>query len=114
MALAEGDRVRLFKRTNASFRQTGGHGNIGQNGSVVEIVSIADDGLTVRTQSGVEGLIAWRTLRDEKTSCVQLAYGDALTTNTAQGSTVTEHIHAMPSGSRHREQSFIITSARRV
>jgi hypothetical protein len=54
---------------------------------------------------------------------VQLAYGDALTTHTAQGSTVTEHIHAMPSGSRlvtafgaytsgsrHREQSFIVTS----
>jgi hypothetical protein len=52
-----------------------------------------------------------------------LAYGDALTTNTAQGTTVTEHIHAMPggtklvsafgaytSGSRHREQSFIVTS----
>ncbi|WP_298264663.1 MobF family relaxase [Acidocella sp.] len=51
------------------------------------------------------------------------AYGDALTTHTAQGSTVTEHIHAMPSGSRlvtafgaytsgsrHREQSFIVTS----
>lgn len=123
MPLAEGDRVRLFKRTNASFRQTGGHGNIGQNGSVVEIVSIADDGLTVRTQSGVEGMIAWKALRDEKTGRVQLAYGDALTTNTAQGSTVTEHIHAMPtgtrlvtafgaytSGSRHREQSFIVTS----
>jgi len=54
---------------------------------------------------------------------LQLAYGDALTTNTAQGSTVTEHIHAMPSGtrlvtafgaytsgSRHREQSYIVTS----
>ena len=123
MPLAEGDRVRLFKRTNASFRQTGRHGNIGQNGSVVEIISISDSGLTVRTQSGVEGVIAWKALRDEKTGRVQLAYGDALTTNTAQGSTVTEHIHAMPSGtrlvtafgaytsgSRHREQSFIVTS----
>jgi hypothetical protein len=53
----------------------------------------------------------------------QLAYGDALTTYTSQGSNVTEHIHAMPSGSRlvtafraytsgsrHREQSFIVTS----
>ena len=123
MSLAEGDRVRLFKRTNASFKQIGSHGNIGQNGSVVQIISISDDGLMVRTQSGVEGMITWKALHDEKTGRVQLAYGDALTTNTAQGSTVTEHIHAMPSGtrlvsafgaytsgSRHREQSFIVTS----
>ena len=52
-----------------------------------------------------------------------LAYGDVLTTNTSQGSTVTDHIFALPagshqvnafgaytSGSRHREQSFIVTS----
>lgn len=123
MPLAEGDRVRLFKRTNASFPQTGRHGNIGQNGSIVEIVSVSDHGLMVRSQSRVEGMIVWKSLRDATTGHVQLAYGDALTTNTAQGSTVTEHIHAMPSGtrlvtafgaytsgSRHREQSFIITS----
>ena len=64
----------------------------------------------------------WERFHDES-GRVQLAYGDALTTHTAQGSTVTEHIHAMPSGSRlvtafgaytsgsrHREQSFIVTS----
>ncbi len=71
----------------------------------------------------MEGAVAWDTLRDEASGRVLLAYGDALTTNTAQGTTVTEHIHAMPggtklvsafgaytSGSRHREQSFIMTS----
>ncbi|MGC8537068.1 MAG: hypothetical protein ACP5QR_16350, partial [Rhizomicrobium sp.] len=73
--------------------------------------------------AGREGAVTWDTLRGEAGGRVQLAYGDALTTNTAQGTTVTEHIHAMPagtklvsafgaytSGSRHREQSFIVTS----
>jgi hypothetical protein len=54
---------------------------------------------------------------------VLLDYGEALTTNTAQGSTVSEHIHALPagsalvsafgaytSGSRHKEQNFIVIS----
>lgn len=63
------------------------------------------------------------TLRDSVSVRIQLDYGDALTTNTAQGSTVTEHIHVMPawlhmvsafgaytSGSRHRKKSFIVTS----
>jgi len=62
-------------------------------------------------------------LKGERSGRILLAYGDALTTNTAQGTTVTEHIHAIPagsrlvsafgaytSGSRHREQSFIATA----
>jgi hypothetical protein len=76
----------------------------------------------MKTNAGKQGFVPWERLRDES-GRLQLAYGDALTTNTAQGSTVTEHIHAMPSGarlvtafgaytsgSRHREQSFIVTS----
>lgn len=122
LALAEGDRVRLFTRLTASFPDTGTHGNIGRNGSVLEVAAIQDDGLMLRTQAGREGFVPWHSLRDDK-GRVQLAYGEALTTYTAQGSTVSEHIHAMPSGSRmvtafgaytsgsrHREQSFIVTS----
>jgi TrwC relaxase/AAA domain len=122
MALAKGDRVRLFDRTNAKFTKTGTVGNIGRNGNVLEISEVRDDGLVMRNSEGREGLVSWATLTDAAGK-VQLAYGDALTTNTAQGSTVTEHIHAMPSGtrlvsafgaytsgSRHREQSFIVTS----
>jgi len=122
MALAEGDRVRLFRRMNATFAETGHSGNIGQNGTVLEVTRIQQDGLTLRTRAGKEGFVPWERLYDEN-GRVQLAYGDALTTHTAQGSTVTEHIHAMPSGSRlvtafgaytsgsrHREQSFIVTS----
>ncbi len=123
LALAVGDRVRLFRRTNAKFMETGTVGNIGRNGSVLEIIAVDAAGLTLKNGAGKEGAVAWQTLRDEPNGSVQLAYGDALTTNTAQGSTVTEHIHAMPagtklvsafgaytSGSRHREQSYIITS----
>ncbi|WP_291344511.1 AAA family ATPase, partial [Acidiphilium sp. 20-67-58] len=123
LALAVGDRVRLFRRTNAKFTEAGTVGNIGRNGSVLEITAIDALGLTLRNGEGREGAVAWDTLRDEASGRVQLAYGDALTTNTAQGTTVTEHIHAMPcgtklvtafgaytSGSRHREQSFIVTS----
>jgi hypothetical protein len=122
MALAEGDRVRLFRRMNATFVETGHSGNIGQNGTVLEVARVQQDGLTLRTKAGKEGFVPWARFRDEN-GRVQLAYGDALTTHTAQGSTVTEHIHAMPSGSRlvtafgaytsgsrHREQSFIVTS----
>ncbi len=123
LALAVGDRVRLFRRTNAKFVETGTVGNIGRNGSVLEIIAVDAAGLTLRNGAGREGVVTWDTLRGEVTGRVQLAYGDALTTNTAQGTTVTEHIHAMPggtklvsafgaytSGSRHREQSFIVTS----
>jgi molybdopterin-guanine dinucleotide biosynthesis protein len=123
LALAPGDRVRLFSRVNAKFFESGTVGNIGRNGTVLEIAEIQDDGLTLRASSGKLGFVAWDTLRDEANGHVKLAYGDALTTNTAQGTTVTEHIHALPSGSRlvtafgaytsgsrHREQSFIVTS----
>ncbi len=123
LALAVGDRIRLFRRTNARFMETGTVGNIGRNGTVLEIAAIDEGGLALKTITGREGLVTWESLRGEPNGRVQLAYGDALTTNTAQGSTVTEHIHAMPagtklvsafgaytSGSRHREQSFIVTS----
>jgi molybdopterin-guanine dinucleotide biosynthesis protein len=122
MALAEGDNVRLFKRINATFSDTGRSSNIGQNGSVLKIAQIGDDGLVLETPLGKTGFVPWSRLKTDD-GRVQLAYGDALTTNTAQGSTVSEHIHAMPSGtsqvtafgayvsgSRHREQSFIVTS----
>jgi hypothetical protein len=123
MPLAVGDRVRLFERTNARFIDNGGRGNIGKNGSVLEVGAIRDDGLVLRTREGREGLVQWDTLRSKANGGIMLAYGDVLTTHTSQGATVSEHIFAVPagsrevsafgaytSGSRHREQSFIVTS----
>jgi hypothetical protein len=90
---------------------------------LLDVVALESGGLVLRNPAGREGFVAWGSLRDEAGDRVLLAYGDALTTNTAQGTTVTEHIHAVPagtrlvsafgaytSGSRHREQSFIVTS----
>jgi hypothetical protein len=121
--LAVGDRVRLFKRTNATYPETGTVGAIGRNGTVLTVADIVEAGLVLRTAAGREGLVAWSSLKDDRDGRMRLAYGDVLTTNTSQGSTVTEHIFAMPagskhvtafgaytSGSRHREQSFIVGS----
>ena len=123
MPLAEGDRVRLFERTNARFLDTNKGGNIGRNGTVLEVAEVKAEGLVLRTKEGREGLVKWDSLKSGATGRIKLAYGDVLTTNTSQGATVSEHIYAVPggsrqvnafgaytSGSRHREQSFIVTS----
>jgi hypothetical protein len=123
LALAEGDRVRLFERTNARFLDTNAGGNIGRNGTVLEIAAVRDEGLVLRTKEGREGLVKWDSLKSSINGRIKMAYGDVLTTNTIQGATVTEHIFAVPggsrqvnafgaytSGSRHRGHSFIVTS----
>ena len=122
MDLSEGDRVRLFQRTNAKFVD-GGHGNIANNGSVLEVAAVRNDGLVLRTKEGREGLVNWDTLRHSGNARIRLAYGDVLTINTTQGATVSEHILALPAGSgqvnafgaytaasRHRERGYIVTS----
>ncbi|MGG5811674.1 MobF family relaxase [Falsiroseomonas sp. CW058] len=120
MALAPGDRVRLF----ASTRAEGEGGSIGRNGSVLTVLSADAKGMRVQAASGREGRVAWSTLADRATGRVRLAYGEVMTTHTAQGSTATEHVHALPagtkavtgfaayaSGTRHRRASWLIVSA---
>jgi len=120
MALAPGDRVRLF----ASTRAEGEGGSIGRNGSVLTVLSADGKGMRVRNASGREGRVAWSTLADRGTGRVRLAYGEVMTTHTAQGSTATEHVHALPagtkavtgfaayaSGTRHRRTSWLLVSA---
>jgi hypothetical protein len=122
LPLGSGDRVRLLARTNATLAG-GKHGVIGDNGSVLDVQAIRDEGLLVRNARGSEGLVKWDTLRDRESGRVRLTYGDAMTINLSQGVTSTEHIDAMPagsravngfkayvSGSRHRRASWLILS----
>jgi conjugative relaxase-like TrwC/TraI family protein len=118
MALAKGDKVRLF----ASTRAEGQRGSIGRNGSVLTVLEADADGMRVRNAKGTEGKVAWKSLADAA-GRVRLAYGEVMTTHTAQGSTSTEHIYALPAGSkavtgfsaysagtRHRQASFLVIS----
>lgn len=122
LTLATGDRVRLFDRLNAKFSD-GSRGNIGHNGSVLEVRGIKADGVVLRTASGREGVVAWDSLADKGSGRVRLAPGDVLTIDAAQGLTSSEHINAMPAGSarvqgfkgytaesRHRDSAWLITS----
>jgi hypothetical protein len=122
LPLAIGDRVRLFDRVNASFEGRG-RGNIGNNGSVLEVLAIDAAGLTLRSAQGSIGKVSWDSLRDRTSGKIRLSYGDVLTVQAAQGVTSTEHILAMPGGSRsvdaftaytgssrHRRASYLVTS----
>ena len=122
LPLAIGDRVRLFRRTNASLGK-GRSGVIGDSGSVLEVSAIRPGGLVLRNEKGTEGLVRWETLADARTGRALLTCGYAMTTNTAQGVTSTEHIFVTPggsqateghkayvSGSRHRERDYWLTS----
>jgi TrwC relaxase/AAA domain len=98
LALAVGDRVRLFDRVHDA-RAPGRKTVLANNGEVVEIRALTDTGMTVRNDAGIEGLVAWRRIQARPDAPVRLTYGYAMTVDTAQGSTATEHIHAMPAGS---------------
>src|SRR5271166_768012 len=121
LTLAKGDRVRLFRSTGADFGNGRG-GNIGRNGSVLEVVGVDDQGLTLRGRSGKVGTVRWSDMPARR-GRVQLAYGDVMTIHTAQGSTAKEHIFALPAGSqavdgrlgytantRHRHAAYLVTS----
>ncbi len=121
ITLAIGERLRLFDRIWDKVH----HKALANNGDVVELRALRPDGMMVRNAAGAEGLVPWDKIRDKigtrPEAPVRLAYGYALTVDTAQGSTATEHIHALPSGSqdthgfktyvaatRHREQNWIV------
>jgi hypothetical protein len=98
LPLAIGDRVRLFDRVHDA-RVPGRRSVLANNGEVVEIRGLSEAGMLVRNAAGAEGLVAWRKIQARPDAPVRLAYGYAMTVDTAQGSTATEHIHALPSGS---------------
>jgi phage/plasmid primase-like uncharacterized protein len=126
LALAVGDKVRLFKSTGARFANGKG-GNIGRNGSILEVQEINDGGLRVKAvKSGRVGFVSWRSListEGRSKGRTLLAYADCMTIHSSQGSTSKEHILTLPGGSRainglqgysgatrHTERSVILTS----
>ncbi len=122
LQLAVGDRVRLFDRARASFGE-GRAGNIGSNGSVLEVRGADAEGVTLRNVHGSEGKVRWATLRDQTSGRIRLTYGDVLSIDATQGATSTEHINAMPAGtravngfkgyvaeSRHRQATWLVAS----
>jgi ATP-dependent exoDNAse (exonuclease V) alpha subunit len=98
LALAVGDRVRLYDRVHDA-RVPGRKTVLANNGEVVEIRELTDTGMIVGNDAGVEGLVAWHKIQASRDAPVRLTYGYAMTVDTAQGSTATEHINALPAGS---------------
>jgi len=122
LPLAVGDRVRLFARTNAAYADRS-RGIIGNNGSVLTVRGIDAAGVVLQNAQGREGLVKWDTLRDPASGRIRLSYGEVLTVDASQGLTSTEHIQAMPAGtravtaykaytaaSRHRQVSYLVAS----
>lgn len=67
--------------------------------------------------------MTWKTLASPDSGYIRLGYGDVLSIDATQGLTSTEHIEAMPrgskavdahraytQGSRHRERTWLVTS----
>ena len=90
--------MRLYDRVHDA-RIPGRKTVLASNGEVVEIRALTESGMIVRNDAGVEGLVAWRKIQAHQDAPVRLTYGYAMTVDTAQGSTATEHIHALPAGS---------------
>ena len=96
LALAAGDRVRLFRRTWGAV--DGKKQEIGSNGDVVEVLGQSHDRLRVRVKDGRVADVEWRRVADAETGRLMLGFGHALTIDSAQGITSDEHINALPRG----------------
>jgi hypothetical protein len=116
LALAVGDRVRLFRRTWGKV--SGKEQQVGNNGDVVEILGTSAEGLRIRTKAGDAADVEWRRLAADQaggptsragqgvagrpgeaaTGRLLLGFGHALTIDAAQGITSDEHIDALPRG----------------
>jgi hypothetical protein len=106
IAVAAGDRVRLYQTTRGLFMTESGRrksAHIGDNGSVLKVVEVMPHartgGLLLETEAGKIGFVSWDALRDKATGRTLLGLGYCLTVDSAQGLTSDEHISAMPSGS---------------
>ena len=96
LAIAAGDKLRLFRRTWGAV--DGKQYEIGNNGDVVEVLGQSIDGVRLRTKDGRIADVQWRRLADQETGRLLLGFGHALTIDAAQGITSDEHINALPRG----------------
>ena len=96
LPVAEGDSLRLFRKTWATIDGMGGW--MGSNGDIVTVVGRTETGLTLRNERGKIGEVEWRRLSDPKSGRLLLGFGHALTIDAAQGITSGEHIDALPRG----------------
>ena len=96
LAIAAGDKLRLFRRTWGAV--DGKQCEIGNNGDIVEVLSQSIDGVRLRTKDGRIADVEWRRLADQETGRLLLGFGHALTIDAAQGITSDEHINALPRG----------------
>ena len=96
LAIASGDRLRLFRRTWGTI--DGQKREVGSNGDVVEVIGRSADGLRLRTKEGRVANVEWRRLADDASGRLLLGFGHALTIDAAQGITSDEHINALPRG----------------
>lgn len=96
MALAAGDKVRLYRRV---WGRVGDKLSwVGNNGDICEVINASDAGLKLRLADGQEAQVEWRRLSDPRSHRVLLGFGHAMTIDAAQGLTSDEHINAMPRG----------------
>ena len=96
LAIAAGDRLRLFRRTWGAV--DGQKCEIGNNGDIVEVIGRTADGIRLRTKGGRVAEVEWRRLADDASGRLLLGFGHALTIDAAQGITSDEHINALPRG----------------
>ncbi len=96
LAIATGDRLRLFRRTWGMI--DGRQQQVGNNGDIMEVLGRNAEHVTLRTKDGRVAKVEWRRLADEATGRLLLGFGHALTIDAAQGITSDEHINALPRG----------------
>ncbi len=74
LPLAVGDWVRLYDRVHDA-RVPGRKTVLANNGKVVEIRELTDNGMIVRNDASIEGLVAWRKIQAHQGDPVRLSYG---------------------------------------
>jgi conjugative relaxase-like TrwC/TraI family protein len=97
LPVAQGGRVRLFRKTWTRFTD-GSHGFLGNNGDILDVIAVAPATITLRAVDGRIAMVDHDALREEQTGRILLGFGHAMTIDSAQGITSTEHINALPRG----------------